>query len=52
MGGAEETKWPYTLGMNETGGMNDEEFEKYVLTNLERLYPGVADVTGHIEESF
>ena len=27
--------------------MNDEEFEKYVLTNLDCLYPDVADVAGH-----
>ena len=27
--------------------MNEEEFEKYVLTNHEHLYPNVADAAGH-----
>ena len=38
--------WQCTFGANERGGMNDEEFEKYVLTNLVRLYPDAADVKG------
>ena len=38
--------WGCTLGTNDKGGMNDEEFEKYVITNLTRLYPVVADVPG------
>ena len=30
------------------GGMNDNVFEKYMLTNLEHLYPDIADnVAGH-----
>ena len=48
-GMGEETEWPCTLGTNEKkGGMNDKEFEKYVLTNLERLCSDVVDnVAGH-----
>ena len=46
-GAKQEETWGCTLGTNEKGGMNDEEFEKYVITNLTRLYPDVADVPGY-----
>ena len=32
--------------MNEKGGMNEIEFEKYVEDNLTRLYPDSADLPG------
>ena len=32
--------------MNLRGGMNNDEFKKYVLKNLGRLFPDAADVPG------
>eukprot|EP00985_Skeletonema_marinoi_P026211 scaffold20141_cov66-Skeletonema_marinoi.AAC.1 len=41
-----DTSFLPTIGMNEKGGMNDPEFEKYFLENIVRLYPDAADVPG------
>mmetsp|Transcript_13382 Transcript_13382/g.31511 ORF Transcript_13382/g.31511 Transcript_13382/m.31511 type:complete len:575 (+) Transcript_13382:842-2566(+) len=38
--------WECTYGKNEKGGMNVEEFEKYVHKNIIRLFPDAADVSG------
>jgi hypothetical protein len=32
--------------MNEKGGMNDEEFFKYIMTSIRRLYPDMSDKPG------
>jgi len=46
--GCEQAKvWQSTIGMNNRGGMDTEEFEKYVLNNILRLYPDAADISGH-----
>ena len=42
-GKAEETFWDCTFGMNENGGMNEEDFAKYIKENLIRLYPDARD---------
>ena len=45
--GNEENKiWPVTLGMNEKGGMDDDEFEKYIHTSIVPLYPDVSNTKG------
>jgi hypothetical protein len=36
--------WPVTVGMNERGGMDDNEFSKYVRNSIVALYPDAADV--------
>ena len=41
-----ETAFMPSFGINEKGGMNDEEFEKYFATNLTKLYPDAKDVKG------
>ena len=38
--------WPITFGLNEKGGMDDEEFEEYVIHSICILYPDAADVKG------
>ena len=45
-GNTEERLWPVTIGMNAKGGMDDEEFDQYLLNSLEPLYPDVEDVKG------
>ncbi len=45
-GHKEETSYLPSIGMNEKGGMNDEEFLKYFETNLTKLYPDAADMPG------
>ena len=46
-GTARVKTWPCTpLSTNKKGGMNDDEFEKYVITDLTHLYPDVADTVG------
>ena len=42
----EEQDWDPTFGMNGKGGMDDEEFEKYVIKNLVRLWLNARDVPG------
>ena len=46
-GGEEKKIWQCTFGMNNKGGMDNDEFEKYVQNNLVRLYPNAADIKGH-----
>ena len=45
-GKPEETFWDSTFGMNEKGGMNEQEFAKYIKKNLIRLYPDARDKPG------
>ena len=45
-GCAEERIWPCTIGMNEKGGMPDEEFEKYIDNSIIPLYPNLEDTPG------
>ncbi|KAL7546421.1 hypothetical protein ACHAWF_015054 [Thalassiosira exigua] len=46
-GGDAEKSWPCTFGMNAKGGMDDDEFYKYVINSLLPLYPKAKDVRGH-----
>jgi hypothetical protein len=41
-----ERVWPCTIGLNEKGGMNDEEFDKYIDNNIVLLYPDLEDTPG------
>jgi hypothetical protein len=45
-GCAEVRTWPITFGMNETGGMDAEEFEEYLMNSIVPLFPDVSDVPG------
>ena len=36
--------FPCTIGLNEKGGMDKEEFEKYLFINIIPLYPDACDV--------
>jgi hypothetical protein len=45
-GCAEERSWPCTIGMNEKGGMTDEEFEKFIENSIVPLYPDLEDTPG------
>jgi hypothetical protein len=45
-GCGEERIWPCTIGMNEKGGMTDEEFEKYIDNSIVPLYPNLKDTPG------
>jgi hypothetical protein len=38
--------WPVTFGQNEKGGMDDEEFAKYLLNSIMLLYPIAKDRPG------
>ena len=42
----EERVWPCTIGMNEKGGMDDEEFDKYIDNSIVPLYPDLEDTQG------
>ena len=42
----DEREWVCTFGMNPKGGMDDEQFEKYVEGSLFPLYPDAEDVPG------
>ncbi len=45
--GHDEVKtFPCTFGLNEKGGMDKEEFKKYILINIIPLYPDSKDVQG------
>ena len=37
---------PCTIGLNEKGGISDEEFERYVNTSLNILFPDLEDMPG------
>ena len=39
----EERYYTVTIGMNEKGGMDNEEFEKYTLYLIYNIFPDVAD---------
>jgi len=41
-----EKLWPVTFGMNEKGGMDDQEFYKYISNSVRALFPDVADRDG------
>jgi len=43
----EERAWPVAFGQNEKGGMNDEEFEKYLMNSIVPLFPHAKDKKGH-----
>jgi len=45
-GCTEERIWPCTIGMNEKGGMTDDEFEKYIDISIVPLYPDLEDTPG------
>jgi hypothetical protein len=45
-GYGEERVWPCTIGLNEKGGMNDEEFDKYIDNSIVPLYPDLEDTPG------
>ncbi len=38
--------WPVTFGANEKGGMDSEEFEKFVMNSIVPLYPHATNKTG------
>ena len=42
----EERMWSMTYGMNAKGGMDEEEFDKYVFGSLVPLYPDAEDKPG------
>ena len=42
----EEKDWPCTYGMNEKGGMGEEEFLEYVKNSIRPLYPHSRDAPG------
>ena len=42
-----ETSWDCTFGLNTKGGMDDCEFEQYVMNSILPLYPKTRDRPGH-----
>ena len=42
-----ETSWDCTFGLNTRGGMDDCEFEKYVMNSILPFYPKTRDRPGH-----
>jgi hypothetical protein len=47
MFGSTEVKgWPVSFGMNEKGGMDDDEFEKFMLNSIVPLYPNAKNKPG------
>ncbi len=42
----DEQIFPCTIGFNEKGGMDREEFEKYIFNGIVPLYPNALDVPG------
>ena len=45
-GHKEVQRFPVTVGVNEKGGMNYREFEKYLCELVRRLYPDATDIDG------
>ena len=43
----EERSWPVTFGQNEKGGMDEVEFEKYLINSIVPLYPDAKNIPGH-----
>ena len=46
-GCAEECTWPVSFGQNEKGGIDSEEFAKYLFTSIVTLFPHAKDKPGH-----
>ena len=45
--GCEEERYhPVTIGMNDKGGMDGEEYENYILNIMYNIFTGVADKPG------
>ena len=42
----EVREWPCGIGMNEKGGMNDEELERYINNTIIPLFPDMEDTPG------
>ena len=42
----DEREWSCTIRMNEKGGMNDEEFERYINNSIVPLFPDLEDTPG------
>jgi hypothetical protein len=40
----EVREWPATIRLNEKGGMNDDEFDKYINNSIVPLFPDLEDV--------
>ena len=43
----EERPWPVSFGQNEKRGMDDEEFEKYLMNSIVPLFPHAKDKEVH-----
>ena len=43
----EERTWPVSFGQNEKGGMDEEEFAKYLFNSIVPLFPHAKDKPGH-----
>ena len=43
----EECTWPVSFGQNKKGGMNQEEFAKYLFNSIVPLFPHAKDKPGH-----
>jgi hypothetical protein len=43
----EERTWPVSFGQNEKGGMEEEEFVKYLFNSIVPLFPHAKDKPGH-----
>ena len=41
-----EDNWGASIGLNEKGGMDKEEFAKYIRNSILPLYPDAMDVPG------
>ncbi len=45
--GSSNTKqWPVTFGMNSKGGMDDDEYKKFILGSIIPLFPDFKDIPG------
>ncbi len=42
----EERVWSCTIGLNEKGGMNNKEFDRYIDNSIMPLYPDLEDMPG------
>jgi hypothetical protein len=42
----EDRVWPCTIGLNEKGSINNEEFDKYIDNSIVPLYPDLEDMPG------
>jgi hypothetical protein len=47
-GCAEERTWPVSFGQNKKGGMDIEEFAKYLFGSIVILFPHAKDKPGHL----